>query len=56
MSVCSHLGWIKVWNGGYCNIRPEIMVLANISALVGFVHIIEESGFAYEYIGENDKQ
>ena len=28
----TYLGWIKVWNGRYGNVRPQVVVLANVCA------------------------
>ena len=45
--ILSYLTWVKVGNSRDSNIRPQIMILSNISTLMTLVHIIKEGGFTY---------
>ena len=56
--ILSYLTWVKVGNSRDSNIRPQIMILSNISTLMTLVHIIKEGGFTYNiwYDGEGTNQ
>ena len=49
-ATIAHLGWIKVWNGRDPDVRPKVVVLSDVRAFVRFMYIVQEGGFACDYV------